>query len=49
MITLLEKKGTDRRFIPNWRPIFLMNVDVKIASKAVAKRLDWIYQRKISF
>ena len=38
MITLLEKKVKDRRFIKNWRPLSLMNVDVKIASKAIARR-----------
>ena len=30
MITLLEKK--DRRFIKNWRPISLINVDVRLES-----------------
>ena len=33
MITLLEKKDKDRRFIKNWRPISLINVDVNIAYK----------------
>ena len=42
MTTLLEKKGKDRRFIKNWRPISLINVDVKIASKAIARRLEQI-------
>ena len=42
MITLLEKKDKDRRFIKNWRPISLINVDVKIASKAIARRLELI-------
>ena len=42
MITLLEKKGKDRRFIQNWRPISLINVDVKIASKVMARRLERI-------
>ena len=27
VITLLEKKGKDKRFIKNWRPISLINVD----------------------
>lgn len=40
LIILLEKKDKDRRFIKNWRPISLINVDVKIASKAMAKRLE---------
>ena len=42
MITLLEKKDKDRRFIKNWRPISLMNVNMKIASKAIARRLETI-------
>ena len=42
MITLLEKKDRDRHFIKNWRPISLINVDVKIASKAIARRLKLI-------
>ena len=42
MITLLEKKDKDRRFIKNWRPISLIDLDVKIASKAIARRLESI-------
>ena len=40
IITLIEKKDRDRRLIKNWRPIPLVNVDVKIGSKAIAKRLQ---------
>jgi len=40
VITLIEKKDRDRRLIQNWRPISLVNVDVKIGSKAIAKRLE---------
>ena len=36
VITLIEKKDRDRRLIKNWRPISLVNVDVKIGSKAIA-------------
>ena len=39
VITLIEKRGKDKRFIKNWRPISLLNVDVKIVSKALAMRL----------
>ena len=40
VITLIEKKDKDKRWIKNWRPISLVNVNVKIASKAIAKRLE---------
>ena len=40
VITLIEKKDKDRRWIKNWRTISLVNVDVKIGSKAIAKRLE---------
>jgi len=40
VITLWEKKGKDKRLIKNWRSISLINVDAKIASKTLAKRLD---------
>ena len=42
MVTLLEKKGKDRRFIKNWRPMSLISVDVKIASKEIARKLEQI-------
>ena len=42
VIILLEKKGKDKRLIKNWRPISLINVDTKIVSKALAKRLEHI-------
>ena len=35
IIKLIEKKSKDKRYIANWRPISLLNVDVKIASKAI--------------
>ena len=34
-----EKKERDKRLIKTWRPISLMNVDAKIASKALATRI----------
>lgn len=39
IITLIPKKGKDRRFIRNWRPISMLNSDYKILAKALAKRL----------
>ena len=40
IITLIEKKDKDKRYLSNWRPISLINMDVKIGSKAIAKRLE---------
>ena len=39
VITLIEKKGKDRTHLKNWRPISLLNIDYKIATKALAMRL----------
>ena len=36
VIILIEKKGRGKRLVKNWRLISLMNVDTKIASKALA-------------
>ena len=36
VITLVEKKGKDKRYIKNWRQISLINVDTKIISKSLA-------------
>ena len=47
IITLIEKKDKDRRNISNWRPISLINVDVKIGSKAIAKRLEAVLTKII--
>ena len=40
IITLVEKKGKDKRLIKNWRPFSLINVDTKIISKVLASRLE---------
>ena len=39
IITLIEKKGKDRSLYENWRPISLVNVDIKIMTKAIASRI----------
>ena len=49
VIKLIEKKGKDKRMIENWRPISLLNVDLKIFSKAVASRLRACLDTIISF
>ena len=40
VITLLPKEDSDELLLSNWRPITLLNVDYKIASKAIAKRIE---------
>ena len=47
VITLIEKKDKERRNISNWRPISLIDVDVKIGSKAIAKRLEAVLPKII--
>ena len=39
IIKLLAKKDRDRRYIGNWRPISLLNVDTKILSKTISSKL----------
>ena len=48
VITLTEKKGRDKRLVKNWRPISLMNVDIKIASKALSFRLKQVLPNLIN-
>ena len=40
VIRLIPKKGKDLALLKNWRPISLMNVDVKILSKALNLRIE---------
>ena len=40
VITLIPKENCDPRELSNWRPITLLNVDYKIASKAIASRIE---------
>ena len=42
VITLLPKEDGSLLDLHNWRPITLLNVDLKIAAKAIAKRLETV-------
>ena len=47
VITLVEKKDSDRTLLKNWRPISLLNVDYKIMSKVIAFRLKKVLSKLI--
>ena len=40
VITLIPKEDSDLLDLQNWRPITLLNIDYKIASKTLAKRIE---------
>ena len=48
VIKLIEKKDKNKRFIKNWRPISLLNMNHKIISKALASRVKKILPNLIS-
>ena len=42
VITCIPKESKDRRYMSNWRPISLLNTDLKIASAAIANRFKQV-------
>ena len=42
VITLIPKEDSNLLELTNWRPITLLNVDYKIASKAIASRIKTV-------
>ena len=49
VIKLIQKKDRDKRFIKNWRPTSLLNIDYKIVSKALAARLKKVLPSLITY
>ena len=47
VIVLIEKKDNDKCFLKNLRPISLINVDAKIASKAIALRIKKVIENLV--
>ena len=47
IITLLPKDDAELLFLQNWRPIILLNVYYKIASKAIARRIEPILSKLV--
>ena len=48
IITCIPKVGRDRRYLKNWRPLTLLNVDRKIASSVLAYRMKTVLPSIIS-
>ena len=46
-ITLIGKEDRDKRILKNWRPISLINVDAKTASKALALRVSNVIHERV--
>jgi len=40
IIKVIPKKREDKSFLENWRPLSLLNVDYKIATKVIAHRIS---------
>jgi len=48
VVCLLPKKGKDPRHVGNLRPISLSNCDIKIITKALAKRMNFILGQSLN-
>ena len=49
VIKLIQKKDREKRFIKNWRPISLLNIEYKIVSKALTARLEKVLPSLITY
>ena len=48
IIKLIPKKDADPHFIKNWRPLTLLNCDLKIATKAIANRIKKVIPKLVN-
>lgn len=48
VITLTPKKEKDLRYMKNWRPISLLNIDYKILTKILANRLQKVIGKLVN-
>ena len=46
--TIIPKEDSNLLHLTNWRPITLLNLDYKFASKAIAKRFERVLKRLIN-
>ena len=49
VVTLIPKEDSDLLDLQNWRPITLLNIDYKIASKTLAKRIENVLPKLVHF
>ena len=45
---LIAKKDRDKRLVKNWRPVLLINVDIKILSQSISEKLKHVLPELIS-
>ena len=48
IIKVIPKKKKDKFYLENWRPLFLLNVDYKIATKTIVHRIAMILPKLIN-
>ena len=49
IIKLIPKKDADLNLIKNWRPLTLLNCNYKIATKAIANRINTFLPKLVSY